>query len=65
MDIAAELLKLVERAVLDPKKEGKLWLREGNFDWYIFKKSRRPKKKKKKEKKVTAFWPIQGTPFYV
>ena len=30
--IAAELLKLVERAVLDPKKEGKPWLREGNFD---------------------------------
>ena len=37
--IAAELLKLVERAVLDPKKEGKPWLREGNFDRYIFKKS--------------------------
>ena len=35
--IAAELLKLVERAVLDPKKEGKLWLREGKFDWYSFK----------------------------
>ena len=35
--IAAELLKLVERAVLDPKKEGKPWLREGNFDKYIFK----------------------------
>ena len=32
-------MKLVERAVLDPKKEGKSWLREGNFDWYIFKKS--------------------------
>ena len=39
MDIAAELLKLVERVVLDPKKEGKPWLREGNFDWYIFFKS--------------------------
>ena len=37
--IAAELLKLVERIVLDPKKEGKPWLREGNFNWYIFKKS--------------------------
>ena len=35
--IAAELLKLVERAVLDPKKKGKPWLREGKFDWYIFK----------------------------
>ena len=35
--IAAELLKLVERAVLDPKKEGRPWLREGKFDWYIFK----------------------------
>ena len=33
--IAAKLLKLVERAVLDPKKEGKPWLREGNFDWCI------------------------------
>ena len=58
--IAAELLKLVERAVLAPKKEGKL--REGNFDWYIFKKSihilldtRRPKKRKKKEKRVSCF----------
>ena len=30
--IAAELLKLVERAVLDPKKEGKPWLTEGSFD---------------------------------
>ena len=39
VSIAAELLKLVERAVLDPKKEGKPWLKDGNFDWYIFKKS--------------------------
>ena len=35
--IAAELLNFVERAVSDTKKEGKLWVREGNFDWYIFK----------------------------
>ena len=56
--IAAELLKLVERAVLDPKKEGKPWLREGNFDWYIFKKSihilldtRRPTTKKRRKKR--------------
>ena len=34
-----KLLKLVERAVLDPKKEGKPWLREGNFDC-VFKKIR-------------------------
>ena len=56
-NIAAELLKLVERAVLDPKKEGKPWLREGKFDWYIFKNgyinSGLLMTKKKEEKKVT------------
>ena len=69
--IAAELLKLVERAVLDPKREGKPWLREGKFDWYIFKKVNinsgllvMTKKKRKKEKKRSqVFWPIQCTPF--
>ena len=55
MCIAAELLKLVERAVLDPEKEGKPSLREGKFDWYIFKNgyinSGLLTKKKEKEKK--------------
>ena len=68
VSIAAELLKLVERAVLDPKKEGKPWLREGKFDWYIFKNGYINSDllvmtKKKKEKKGQVFWPIQGTPF--
>ena len=72
MNIAAELLKLVERAVLDPKKQGKSWLREGNFDWYIFKKpihklrfigDDQQNKTRKENKRSQLFWPIQGTPF--
>ena len=69
--IAAELLKLVERAVLDPKKEGKPWLREGNFDSYIFKKVNinsgllvMTNKKRTTKKRSQLFWPIQGTPEY-
>ena len=69
--IAAELLKLVERAVLDYKKEGKPWLREGKFDWYIFKNGyinsgllvMTNKTKKKILKNITGIWPIQGKPF--
>ena len=63
MTIAAGLLKLVERAVLDPEKEGKPWLREGKFDWYIFKNGYINSGLLVMTKKNQVLWPIQGTPF--